>query len=147
MTHAIEQAKKAQKRGEVPIGAVIICNGKIVGTGYNKRERSNNALAHAEMVAINRACRKLKSWRLDGCEMYVTLEPCPMCAGAIVNARIKRVIVGARQRDTVDGANAVTADIYTKNNLNHRTEVVYDLHPECSEMLKAFFVDLRSNNS
>lgn len=95
MTRAIELAKKAASQGEVPVGAVVVKDGKIIGEGYNMREQKQNALSHAETEAINAACKTLGSWRLDGCTIYVTLEPCPMCAGAIVNARINEVVFGA----------------------------------------------------
>ena len=95
MTRAIELAKKAAAEGEVPVGAVVVKDGKIIGEGYNMREQKRNALYHAETEAINTACNTLGDWRLDGCTIYVTLEPCPMCAGAIVNARIREVVFGA----------------------------------------------------
>lgn len=95
MTRAIELAIKAGNSGEVPVGAVIVKDGKIIGEGYNMREQKNNALSHAETEAINAACKAVGDWRLDGCTIYVTLEPCPMCAGAIINARIKEVVFGA----------------------------------------------------
>lgn len=95
MTRAIELAKKAAAEGEVPVGAVVVKDGKIIGEGYNMREQKRNALSHAETEAINAACNTLGDWRLDGCTIYVTLEPCPMCAGAIVNARIREVVFGA----------------------------------------------------
>lgn len=95
MTRAIELAKQAASQGEVPVGAVIVKDGKIIAEGYNQREQKNNALSHAEIEAINNACKVLGDWRLDGCTIYVTLEPCPMCAGAIVNARIKEIVFGA----------------------------------------------------
>ena len=88
---ALSEARKALKKDEVPIGAVIVKDGKVIAKGYNRREKSQNALRHAEIETINKACKKLKSWRLDGCDIIVTLEPCPMCAGAIVNARIRKV--------------------------------------------------------
>ena len=96
MIEALKEAKKAYKKNEVPVGAVIVKNGKIIAKGRNKREKTQNALHHAEVIAINKACKKLKSWRLDDAEIYVTLEPCPMCAGAIANARIKKVIYSAQ---------------------------------------------------
>ena len=95
MTRAIELAKKAAAEGEVPVGAVVVKDGKIIGEGYNMREQKRNALSHAETEAIDAACNTLGDWRLDGCTIYVTLEPCPMCAGAIVNARIREVVFGA----------------------------------------------------
>ncbi|MBQ6884191.1 MAG: nucleoside deaminase [Clostridia bacterium] len=95
MTRAIELAKKASAEGEVPVGAVVVKDGKIIGEGYNMREQKKNALSHAEIEAINAACKTLGDWRLDNCTIYVTLEPCPMCAGAIINARISEVVFGA----------------------------------------------------
>lgn len=127
MAVAMEEAKKAGRKGEVPIGAVIVCRTergeKIIARAHNVRERRQNALAHAEIIAIDKACRKLHSWRLDNCMMYVTLEPCPMCAGAALNARLKKVIAGAKS-DT---------------DLNWKTPTEFDLRPECSEMIKDFF--------
>lgn len=96
MQVAVEQARIAGKRGEVPIGCVIVKDGKIIAKGYNQRERKQNCLWHAEIVALNQACRRLKSWRLNDCEMYVTLEPCQMCMGAILNARLRKVYIGAQ---------------------------------------------------
>ena len=98
MEEAIKQANKALEKDEVPIGAVIVKNGKIIARGYNCREKNQNALMHAEIVAIDKACKKLNSWRLDGCQIYVTLEPCPMCAGAIVNARIDKLVYGCQEK-------------------------------------------------
>lgn len=95
MTRAIELARIAAQEGEVPVGAVVVKDGKIIGEGYNMREQKNNALSHAEIEAINAACNNLGDWRLDGCTIYVTLEPCPMCAGAIINSRIREVVFGA----------------------------------------------------
>lgn len=95
MTRAIELARIAAQEGEVPVGAVVVKDGKIIGEGYNMREQKNNALSHAEIEAINAACNNLEDWRLDGCTIYVTLEPCPMCAGAIINSRIREVVFGA----------------------------------------------------
>ncbi len=95
MTRAIELARIAASQGEVPVGAVVVKDGQIIGEGYNMREQKNNALSHAETEAINSACKATGDWRLDGCTIYVTLEPCPMCAGAIINARIREVVFGA----------------------------------------------------
>ena len=139
---AIEQAKKATKKGEVPIGAVIVRNNKVVASAYNRRERKQNALAHAEVLAINKACKKLRSWRLDDCVMYVTLEPCVMCAGAILNARIGKVVIGARQ-NIKNNSNEAMGEIYSKNNLNWKTEAEFDLRDQCSEILKNFFGEKR----
>ena len=124
---ALEQARKAEKRGEVPIGAVIVRDGRVISKAHNMREQKQNALYHAEILAINRACKKLKSWRLDDCEMYVTIEPCAMCMGAITNARLKAVHFGAPS--TTD-LNWVTP----KHNLENA---------ECSKLLKDFFAKMR----
>lgn len=137
MAEALQEARKAESKGEVPIGAVIVRKGKIIARGHNMRERKRNALAHAEVIAINRACRKLKSWRLDDCEMYVTLQPCPMCAGAILNARIWRVVIGALR------PNDESMDIYQNNSLNWKTQVDVELDTECGDILKRFFKNAR----
>ena len=102
MRIAINEAKKALKEDEVPIGAVIVKDGKVISKAYNKREKSQNAICHAEILAIEKACKKLKSWRLDGAEIYVTLEPCPMCAGAIANARIEKLVYAAKEMSSND---------------------------------------------
>ncbi|MCQ2382410.1 MAG: nucleoside deaminase [Clostridia bacterium] len=127
MQIAIEQAQIAAKHGEVPVGCVIVKDGKIIAKGYNQRERKRNCLWHAEIVALNRACRKLKSWRLNDCEMYVTLEPCQMCMGAIVNARLRKVYIGAQS----------TTD------LNWQTPVELKINPEAQNILVAFFRNKR----
>jgi len=127
MQIAIEEAHKAEKKGEVPIGAVIVRGGKVISKAHNVRERKRNALAHAEVLAIDKACRRLKSWRLDNCIMYVTLEPCAMCMGAIVNARLQKVVFGAK----------------SETDLNWKTETQQDLRPECGQMLKDFFASKR----
>ena len=140
MNIALEQARKALKHGEVPIGAVIINNrGKVISKGFNNREQSRNALHHAEIIAINKACKKLKSWRLDDCVMYVTMQPCVMCAGAILNARIGKVVIGALSDRTND------LNIYTENNLNHKTEIeISTQYPECGQIVKDFFKRARA---
>ncbi len=141
MKAALECAHKAAEMGEVPVGAVIVKDGKIISRGYNRRETLGNSLAHAEIEAIDGACKALGGWRLDGCELYVTLEPCPMCAGAIVNARIDRVIYGAP--DPKAGSAGSVFDMF---------ELPYNHHPkiksgakqeECSLLLSAFFEKLR----
>lgn len=142
MDEALMQAKKALKNDEVPIGAVIVRDGKIISRGCNKREKSKNALMHAEMIAIDKACKKLHDWRLENCEMYVTLEPCPMCAGAILNARIEKVVFGAKDKTSQDG---LFEKILTGNRLNHKTEFVQDASYEekCSKILTQFFKSKR----
>jgi tRNA(adenine34) deaminase len=141
MRIALEQAKKGARRGEVPVGAVLVRDGKVIAKAHNKRERKQNALAHAECLVINRACRKLRSWRLDDCVMYVTLQPCIMCAGAILNARIKTLVVGALASDK-GGVDSL--EIYSKNNLNWKTDVVVQECEECSAVLKNFFAEKRN---
>ena len=141
MRKALAQAEKASKLGEMPIGAVVVRDGKIIARGHNKRENGKNALLHAEIVAIDKACRKLGGWRLPGCEIYVTLEPCPMCAGAIINARVKRVIYGAS--DPKAGSCGSLANLFEMP-YNHKPEVVSGvLEEECSGILKEFFSKLR----
>ena len=138
MKKAINQAKKAIALDEVPIGAVIVKDGKVIASAFNKRETSQLATAHAEILAINKACKKLKSWRLDDAEMYVTLEPCPMCAGAIVNARIKKVYFGAYEQKS--GGAISKFNILTEGGLNHVTEFEGGImEEECSNMLKSYF--------
>lgn len=143
MQAALEQAALAAALGEVPVGAVVVCDGEIVGVGSNKRETGKNALAHAELEAIGAACARLGGWRLHRCDLYVTLEPCPMCAGAIVNARIRRLIFGAR--DAKSGCFGSVAD-FNDLPFNHKPAVTEGvLAAECAEALSAFFRKLRSN--
>ena len=138
MKKALSLAKKSAKENEVPIGAVIVIDGKIVATGRNVRNSKNIATKHAEIVAIEKACKKLNSWRLENAEMYVTLEPCPMCAGAIVNSRIKKVYFGAYEKKS--GAVLSNHQLLFNNGLNHVVEVEAGLlHDECSQLLKDFF--------
>ncbi len=141
MSAALECAYEASTLGEVPVGAVIVKDGKIISKGINRREMLGNSLAHAEIEAIDGACKALGGWRLDGCELYVTLEPCPMCAGAIVNARIDRVIYGAP--DPKAGSAGSVFDMF---------ELPYNHHPkvksgamrnECADLLSDFFEKLR----
>ncbi len=140
MREALRLAYKAKKKGEVPIGAVVVLNDKIVGRGYNLRTRLQMATAHAEVRAIDRACKKIKSWRLQGAEIYVTLEPCPMCMGAILNARIDRVYFGAYEQK----GRSLTRELANANLLNHTTEVTGGvLEAECSEVLSSFFSEMR----
>ena len=145
MKEALKQAKKAASIGETPIGAVIVRDGEIIARGYNKRETKKNALLHAEIIAINKACKKLGGWRLPRCEMYVTLEPCPMCAGAIINSRIRRVIFGAK--DSKAGAFGTKLDLNSFG-LNHKPEIIGGIcEEECRTLLQQFFVDLRNSRS
>ncbi|MBE5744386.1 MAG: nucleoside deaminase [Clostridiales bacterium] len=142
MKMALRQAKKAGEIGEVPIGAIIVKDGVVLARAYNKRNSSNQATHHAEILAIEKACKKLGDWRLDGAEMYVTLEPCPMCAGAIVNARIKTLYFGAFERKS--GAVFSNFHILYKGVLNHKTEAQGGiLAEECSKILTDFFSSKR----
>ena len=142
MTEAIKQAKKAAAIGEVPIGAVIVQSGKIIARGYNKRETKKNALLHAEIDAINKACRKLGGWRLPDCEIYVTLEPCPMCMGAIISARIDRLYFGAYYEKS--GAASSVCDLSCA--LPHKVTTTGGvLEEDCRKVLTDFFKELRKN--
>ena len=143
MDTALNEARKSLKKDEVPIGAVIVKNNKIIAKGHNMREKRKNALLHAEIVAINKACKKLKDWRLENCEIYITLEPCPMCAGAIANARIKKIIYGAKEKTSNDN---LCEKILTSARLNHKCEIIQDVEYEkqCSEILTDFFRKKRS---
>lgn len=141
MKRALELAREAAAAGEVPVGAVIVKNGKIIAEGKNEREAKQNALSHAEIEAINNACTALSSWRLDDCEMYVTLEPCPMCAGAIINARIKTLIFGAYDKAAGSIDSVVNLCDYP---YSHKVEVYGGIcEDECKEVLKDFFKNLR----
>ncbi len=143
MREAIRQAKKAAAIGETPIGAVIVRNDEIVSRGYNKRETRKNALLHAECIAIDKACKKLGGWRLPGCELYVTLEPCPMCAGAILNSRIEKVYFGAY--DVKSGCAGSAINLFDKNLCNYSLDAEGGmLEEECAELMRTFFRELRS---
>ena len=142
MKEAIRQAKKAAALKEVPIGCVIVYDGKIIARGYNRRTVDKNVLAHAEIIAMRKACRILGDWRLEGCTMYVTLEPCPMCAGAIVQARIPKVVIGCMNPKA--GCAGSVLDMLHEDGFNHQVETeVGLLGEECSQMLKDFFKALR----
>jgi tRNA(adenine34) deaminase len=139
---AIEQAKKAEKLGEVPIGAIVVTDGEIIGSAYNLRESQQRAVAHAELLAIDIACKKRNSWRLDNAVLYVTLEPCAMCAGAIVLSRIKRVVYGAA--DPKGGCAGTLMNLLDEKRFNHQTEVTSGILEErCSNLLTDFFRNLR----
>lgn len=141
MAEALLLAKQAYEEGEVPVGCVIVEDGRIVGRGRNRREKNRNALAHAEIEAINDACTTLGGWRLHRCTLYVTLEPCPMCSGAIINARIPRVVFGAR--DEKCGACGSVCDL-TQMAFNHHPAVEGGLlEDDCAALLTEFFKDLR----
>lgn len=142
MEQALVEAKKALQIAEVPIGAVVVHDGEIVGRGYNQRELLQDPTAHAEIIAIREAAKTLKSWRLTNTTLYVTLEPCPMCAGAIVNSRIKTLVFGTT--DPKAGAISSLMNLVQDIRLNHRVEVIEGVAKEqCSQLLKDFFRDLR----
>jgi tRNA(adenine34) deaminase len=144
MKLALKQAKKAYKRDEVPVGAVIVKDGKVISKAYNLREKTNLATGHAEILAIQKANKKLKSWRLDSCTLYVTIEPCPMCAGAIVQSRIKNVIYGAQ--DIKSGAHQSVTNIFDLK-LNHKVKVESGLmEEECGNIITEFFREKRKKN-
>lgn len=142
MKDAIRQAKKAYAIGEVPIGCVIVRDGKIISRGYNRRTIDKNTLAHAELAAIKKASKKLDDWRLEGCTMYVTLEPCQMCAGALVQSRIDRVVVGCMNPKA--GCAGSILNLLQMPEFNHQVELETGvLEEECSQMMKDFFRELR----
>ena len=141
MRAAMRIAKKGLQEGEVPIGAVIVYEDKVVAKGYNRRAKLQLASAHAEMMAIDKACKKFHSWRLpEGCELYVTLEPCPMCMGAALNARVDKIYFGAYEQK----GRSLTNELAAANLLNHTTEVVGGvLQQECADLLSSFFIAMR----
>lgn len=141
MNEAYKEAIKAYKKEEVPIGCVIVKEGTIIARAHNLREKNNLATSHSEILCIEKACKKLNSWRLDGCEMYVTLEPCLMCAGAITQSRIKKVYIGAR--DEKNGCVGSIANVFLDINTTHKVEYEYDLKENCSKILSDFFRSLR----
>ncbi|MEI4832560.1 tRNA adenosine(34) deaminase TadA [Bacillus sp. FJAT-53711] len=142
MKLAIEEAKKAEEIQEVPIGAVVVVDGEVVSRAHNLRETEQRSIAHAELLAIDDACKKLGTWRLENATLYVTLEPCPMCAGAIVLSRVKRVVYGAS--DPKGGCAGTLMNLLTEERFNHQSEVVVGvLEEECGALLTTFFRELR----
>jgi len=140
---AIEEARLAAEQGEVPVGAIVVVQGKVVGRGHNRRETLQDPLGHAELVAIREACKTLNSWRLPKSTLYVTLEPCPMCAGAIIQSRIERVVFGCRDRK--GGAVRSLYALLEDPRLNHRVDVIEGiLDDQCSQLLVDFFKTLRA---
>ena len=134
MKMAYCEAKKAYKNDEIPVGCVIICENEIVACGYNKKERKNNALMHAEIIAIDKACKKLGSWRLDNCDIYVTLEPCMMCMGAIIESRIRNVYYGAKNKNE---------QMYVLNMIDRFVNLYNVNDADCSKILSDFFINKR----
>lgn len=146
MRAAIGQARKAGAIGEVPIGCVIVYEDKIIARGYNRRTIDKNVLSHAEIIAIKKACKKMGDWRLEGCTMYVTLEPCPMCAGAIVQARIPKVVIGCMNPKA--GCAGSVLDLLHEDGFNHQVEMENGvLEEECSRLMKDFFKALREKKA
>lgn len=142
MSAAISQARAAARRGETPVGAVIVKDGEIIARGKNKREQKKNSLCHAELLAINSACKRLGAWRLSDCDLYVTLEPCPMCAGAIIQSRIRAVYFGAY--DYKAGCAGTKTDLFSRGMFNHDTEAAGGcMQEECVSILQDFFKELR----
>ena len=143
MKQALAEAKKAGTEGEIPIGAVIVRNGEIIAAARNMREKENDATSHAEIIAIREAGKKIGSWRLSECDMYVTLEPCPMCAGALIQSRIRTLYYGAS--DPKAGAAGSVVNLLSIKDFNHKVDVIAGiLEDECASLLKEFFKDLRS---
>jgi len=142
MKLAIEEAKKAEALKEVPIGAVLVHDGKVIAKGYNLRETTQRSITHAEILVIDKACEALQTWRLEEAILYVTLEPCPMCAGAIIQSRIKKVVYGAK--DPKAGCAGTLMNILQDSRFNHQTEVASGImEEECGELLSSFFRNLR----
>ena len=138
MKEALKEAKKAELIDEVPIGCVIVKDDKIIARGHNQRETNQSPIGHAEIIAINKASKKLKSWRLEGCDIYVTLEPCIMCSGAIIQSRISKVYYGAS--DPKGGALGSSINVLEANNINHHPEVISGvLQEECSKIITNYF--------
>lgn len=145
MEKALELARKAYRLGEVPVGAVVVRDGEIIGEGYNLREREGSVIAHAEVIAIEQACKRLGTWRLSGCTLYVTMEPCPMCAGALVNSRIDRVVYGCK--DAAAGCLGSVID-FNSYPFNHSFETVSGIcSRECTELLQEFFRQKRKKTA
>lgn len=143
MREAIKEALKGKRIDEVPVGCVIVKDGKIIGRGYNRRMKDKNTLSHAELIAIKKASKKLKDWRLDDCEMYVTNEPCQMCAGAIVQSRIKKVYIGCMNPKS--GCAGSIMNLLQVDEFNHQVEIENGvLGEECSNLLKDYFKELRN---
>jgi tRNA(adenine34) deaminase len=146
MHEALKEAEKAYKKNETPIGAVIVSDGAIISRGHNIKELKKDATLHAELIAIKKACRKLGTWRLNECDMYVTLEPCTMCAGALIQARMGRLFIGAF--DPKAGAVGSVINVLQVEKFNHKVEVIQGiLEDKCSEILKRFFKELRAKKS
>lgn len=145
MKEALKEAKIALEKEEVPVGAIIVKDGEIIARAHNLKETEKKSIYHAEILAIQKACEKLDSWRLNECEMYITLEPCPMCAGAIINSRIKKIYIGAT--DDIMGACGTALNLLENYKFNHIVQVQkYILKEECQNILEQFFNNIRERN-
>lgn len=145
MDYAIEEGIKGLNSGEIPVGAIIVKNGIIIGKGYNRKENDKDPIAHAEIIAIKEACTNLGDWRLNGCEMYVTLEPCPMCAGAIVQSRISKLYIGTFNKDM--GACGSVINLVDNRSLNSFVNTVWTYDERCSTLITSFFKNRRKNKN
>lgn len=146
MSMAIKEARKAYNKDEVPVGAVIVKDGKIIAKGYNIKESKQDTTKHAEIIAIQKASKNLKTWRLSGCTMYVTLEPCTMCAGALIQSRLDRVVIGTMDEKT--GACGSILNVLKDYKFNHTVELTTGvLEQECKDILQSFFKEIRKNKS
>lgn len=144
MKQALKEARKAYEKNEIPVGAVIVKDGKIIARGHNLKEIKKDTTCHAEIIAIKKASKKIGAWRLSDCDMYVTLEPCSMCAGALIQARIHKIYIGTKDEKT--GACGSVLNILQDYPFNHKVEIEYDImQEECEAILKQFFKDLRKN--
>lgn len=144
MKQALKEARKAYEKNEIPVGAVIVKDGKIIARGHNLKEIKKDTTCHAEIIAIKKASKKLGAWRLSDCDMYVTLEPCSMCAGALIQSRIHKIYIGTKDEKT--GACGSVLNILQDYPFNHKVEIEYDImQEECEAILKQFFKDLRKN--
>lgn len=142
MKEALKEAKKAYKKEEIPVGAIIVKDGKIIARAHNLKETKNSSISHAEILAIEKACKKINAWRLEECEMYITLEPCMMCMGAIINSRIKKIYIGTMDKKT--GAAGSVLNLFEDYPFNHKVEVEKGIETdECEKILKNFFKKLR----
>ena len=142
MHEAIRLAKRAEKNGDVPIGCIIVYDGKVIGRGYNRRNKDRSTLAHAELIAMKKAGKIIGDWRLEGCKMYVTLEPCQMCAGAIVQARIPEIVIGCMNPKA--GCAGSVINLLDMKEFNHQVRITRGIcEEECSELLSSFFAGLR----
>ena len=142
MKEALKEARKAYKKLEVPVGVVIVKDDKIIARGYNQKESKNSPIKHAEIIAIEKACKKLNNWRLNECDMYITLEPCSMCAGAIINSRIRKIYIGAMEHNS--GACGSKLNLLQDYNFETKVEIQTGvMGEECQEILKSFFKEIR----